>query len=818
LANPRSTLLVSSRQRLAALQALRPLGAHLLVVVPLLLASALFLAGVPLQTHSSFSAGGVGPPLTQGFNPAETAEGGRGFRWTKGDAVVNLAPLASASHIVQLGLSAPRPSGQDDLVPTAFSINDQLLLQTTLSGEPRRYALLIPREQIAFAQNRLRIQSPTFAPIEANSGQRQLGVVVFEVGWSTLGASPWLLPAQLGLIGLAAVLFYLLLVLNGIHFWPRMLALGLFCAIMLAMRHSDVRFLYRWHALIMSAALSLALAVALALSARWRPAASQLLGLRAWLGRHWLAFVGHCAVTGLMLYPLLLNFSSASIGPPGDSWEYIWKMQWFSDALIGQQRSPVLAPQIFFPSGAELTFSEIAPAHNLINLPITYLFGVTISYNLSVVGSFVLTAFFTYLLAQRLGARRGAAWVAGLIFAFCVRRYYHVLGHFGMTGSQWLPLLLYGWEGLLSRRRAWDGYVAGMGYALSTWCTLIYGTTVPFFVLLYTLVRIGPRSLLSLRLCWQPLLLMGAISVALVAPLAQPYLELQLQGGAIQHPYAELVANAIPPLAYFYPNPFHPLWGQWASQLYPSEPGEHYGSIGYTALALSIAGLWVGRGQRAIWALAAGAIAFAVLSFGPEIRLSATTSLILPAKWLYEHAPVFGSIRTWGRMIIYVMICVAVLAALGLSALPRAGYRLGWLLAAVLVLAESASLLPLSSLRPRPVDLWLREQPGSGGVVHMPHDYGEPREYYTLLFSGKPTNQGSGKFLPSAYREGVTTLDSFPAASALRLMQRWATDYIVVDEAGMDLLAPGWRGELDAEPLLTKLYEEGGYRVYRLRR
>jgi hypothetical protein len=91
-------------------------------------------------------------------------------------------------------------------------------------------------------------------------------------------------------------------------------------------------------------------------------------------------------------------------------------------------------------------------------------------------------------------------------------------------------------------------------------------------------------------------------------------------------------------------------------------------------------------------------------------------------------------------------------------------------------------------------------------------------DMYYSLFTGKPANQGQGKFPPSLYREGRDLLDDFPKESAVRLLQRWQTDYIVVDEAAFDQTAPGWRARLAAQPLIDEVYHQGGYRVFRLKR
>lgn len=795
-------------------------------ILALLLLCIVYLRGVPLTARRDFSPGGVGAPLTRGFNLAETTESGRGFRWTTGDSTLDLPAQGDAAHILRLSLSAPRPDSLAP-VPLTISMSGRRLIAVAQGPVARRYDVLIPHAWVQLGTNLVRIASPTFQPVEVNREKRELGVVVFDVGWRALGPTPWLLPAQVGSITVALLLLALLLSRFGIALPWRLLALALFTAILLAMRHSDARFVYRWHAVV--ATLTVGAALALALAVTWRrtggdatAAPAQPTSAAVPTSSLLLALGGYILATALMLWPLLAVFTTMVPGPPGDNWEYLWKMQWFSDALVGQHVSPTFAPQIFYPGGAELTISELAPAHTLLYMPVTLLAGPVVSYNLALLASFVLSGFFTYLLARRLGAGAGAAFVAGLIYAFCVQRFFQANGHFGIIGSQWLPLLLYAWEGLLTHRRPWDAFLAGLAYVLCTWSSLIYGTMTPLFIIGYTLLRVPPRGwLVTLRQIWPLLVLMSAVSVALVVPAVQPYYEAQQEGLTYGHQYIQAIMNAARPEYYLLPNPFHPIWGAWASQLYLPGGGESSVSPGYTALLLAMLGLWAGRRRRELRALGLLLLVFAVLSLGPELPVSAQFNLPLPAKLLYDYLPAFSSIRTWGRMVFFVMLCLALLAATGLGALSRRLPGWIWAVAVALVLIESASALPFSAPQPRAVDLWLREQPGSGGVVSMPYTLDgrqPPGEFNTLLFVKKPVSQGSSTFLPAAYREGRNIYVRFPDESSLRLMQRWQTDYIVVEDAAMEQIDSHWRATLASLPLVTRVYAADGYSVYRLAR
>ena len=74
-------------------------------------------------------------------------------------------------------------------------------------------------------------------------------------------------------------------------------------------------------------------------------------------------------------------------------------------------------------------------------IPLDALFGPIVAYNLTFLISFFLSAYAMYVLVRYLTGHRGAAFVAGLVFAFSP---YHVSGNWdgqmNLANTQWLPL------------------------------------------------------------------------------------------------------------------------------------------------------------------------------------------------------------------------------------------------------------------------------------------------------------------------------------------------------------------------------------------
>ncbi|MEP7188010.1 MAG: hypothetical protein ABI901_02315 [Roseiflexaceae bacterium] len=750
--------------------------------------SALFLSSAAVERRIALGLGGVDPTVAIGFQPGETTLDGRGFRWTDGDSILRLPAQSPGAHLLELTIAAPRPD--DAPVPLTIAVNDSVTIALMARGE-RHYRILAPARWLLSSANDIHIRSSFYIPTTApGEPPRELGVVVFEAGWRGLSDPGWIIPLQVASLGLLIWLFVLTLAVAGVRGILRLLLCGMLLAILLAMRHADTRFIYRWHALLLTISVCGFCAVLLVLLRRFPPRQERIMRLRLWLSAHGLAFVSYVIIAAAMLFPLLTVFGSQIPGPQGDNFEYVWKLKWFSDSLLGRHVSPVYVPQIYYPSGVELTISEITPANTLLALPLTWLAGPIVSYNTLVLASFILTACFTYLLACRLGAARPAAWVAGLAFAFYLGREYHVIdGHLGFIGTQWLALTLYGWEGVLTRRRAWDALLTGLGLTLTFWTSWHYGTTFPLLLVLYTVLRLDRRGWAKLRDDWPLLIMIAALVVPLVAPYAQPYVEAQLRGDGYAHPYVQLLQNSATLRDYLLPSPFHPLWGNLIAPLYGRVGTEFLVSLGYTVMLLALAGLWISRQRRVAWGLIAVLVIGLIMSFGPELELPNGARLAMPASYLFEHSvPLFGDIRTWSRTSMYVALCAALLASLALSAIGPRHLPFAAGIAGALILLESAVALPISAAVPRPVDAWLRQQPERGAVVQFPRGAGGLSYFYTS-FNDKPTVQGSGKYSPALYREERETLYYFPDEKAIRLLQRWGADFIVVNDGPMTRMA-----------------------------
>ncbi|MCL6540962.1 MAG: hypothetical protein K6T87_10350 [Roseiflexus sp.] len=769
----------------------------------------------PLDTQHLVIIGASDRGIATGFHGAEISQAdGRPFRWTTAEATVRLPAHGVTDHLLMLRLAAPTGVAPSMPQAVAVDLNRTHLATLPVLPAPRVYRLLAPHHRIAIAGNDITLRTAT---TRVPGDRRDLGVVAFAVTCAALNETAWLPSVQAAAVTGAAWALLIALRSSGIGAL-RWIVVALFTLISLSMRHSDLRFAHRWEALLLTLGLATVFALFLLITARWKGSEASV--ERSTFNAHHLAFP--LIITGvatllavLLLAPLTPDPARFVPGPPGDNLEYVWKLQWFADA-IAERRSPTFVPYLFYPTGYELAYSELTPAHTLLGLPLTLLAGSTLTYNVLIVISFVLTTLLTALLAERLGAGRLGAFAAGIGVGFCLWRYQHTLGQMNMIGTQWTVLALYGLEGFIRRRSSSDAALMGTGVALAAWSSWYYGPTLWLIMALWLLMRWPWKETRSLRTAGPAALTAPLVALALIAPYAQPTIQ-ALRGGDTRHEYTSLLSLSARPLDYLTPSRYHAIWGAWSAQIAPDTAGAQLVAPGFALLALAGVGAWRWRRSPITWTLLIIAGVCFVLSLGPEFRLGDRT-IPLPALLAYEHIPVLRSIRAWSRMAFYVQICVGLLAALGLTGFAQ--WRRAWQALGVVavcgVLLEVAHAAPWSaSTAPRPVDRWLATQPGSGATLQVPDSFSGAIEYYAL-FSKRPSLTGYGTFEPAGATADLVWLREFPSERALTTLRRLGGEYILVRRNAMDRERPGWRERATQQPELAQVYEDDEFTVYRI--
>jgi len=154
----------------------------------------------------------------------------------------------------------------------------------------------------------------------------------------------------------------------------------------------------------------------------------------------------------LMTWPWVLHLRDA-ISDPGDPYLISWIMWWDFYQTFHDPLNLFQAP-IFYPYSYSLAFSEHSYGLALPFFPL-FALGATplMVLGIATITGFAFSGYGAFRLARTLTGSNGAAWVAGIVFAFIPYRF-HQLSHTQYLFAGWIPLLLEALV-LFARERSW---------------------------------------------------------------------------------------------------------------------------------------------------------------------------------------------------------------------------------------------------------------------------------------------------------------------------------------------------------------------------
>jgi hypothetical protein len=466
---------------------------------------------------------------------------------------------------------------------------------------------------------------------------------------------------------------------------------------------------------------------------------------------HLLALALYLVPTLYLLARVLPQFGSAIPGAGvarEDGWQNTWNLWWTLRALAEGQ-NPFSTNLVYYPEGAYLYLHTLNITNGLLTLPVQLVAGPVAAYNAAVVLGFVLTGYFSYLLARYLlGGAHWLAWAAGALVTFSP---FHVSklwdGHLSWVTLQWVPLYVLCLLLALERGRLWQRLLAGLVLAVAALTSWYYALFGLIFTALLALVRL-PGVLRAGR--WRSelttLVLVGVTSLLLLSPILLPTLGEYLRGsypggGSFEAGWSRGTSFAsADPLDYLFPSFLHPLWGQAAADLHAQLGMALWFwtiSPGISVLVLAAVGSVACWRQARAWVLLLGLLF--VLSLGPRLQLAGyDTGLPLPYE-LLRFIPGMTLGHRPNHLVIFMLPLLAVLAGLGMRALlarGRAGRLALALLGAGIVLEYLVLPLPALPFDVHPAIAELRGQPGA--VLELPPDRRSATAMNHQMVHGRP--------------------------------------------------------------------------------
>jgi hypothetical protein len=264
-----------------------------------------------------------------------------------------------------------------------------------------------------------------------------------------------------------------------------------------------------------------------------------------------------CLLTAQQTWPYVTRLRDAVVDP-GDPYLVAWILWWdfhqtFSDPLN------LFHSNLFYPLRYTLAFSEHCYGLALPFFPLFALGARPLTVHaVALFLGFALCGYGAFRLSRTLNGSVGAAWAAGIVFAFVPYRF-HLMSHLPYLFSAWVPLLF---EALVLfararswKRAAWLGCAFLMtGLTTISWLTL---SLVPF-ALAAAILATRYRLWRDRAFRWRGAVALGAASLVLL-PFMVPYVIVSRLYG-FQRSIEEVKANSAWPIHWLSVENRNKLW------------------------------------------------------------------------------------------------------------------------------------------------------------------------------------------------------------------------------------------------------------------
>lgn len=465
----------------------------------------------------------------------------------------------------------------------------------------------------------------------------------------------------------------------------------------------------------------------------------------------------YAGLTVVLLWPLVTHLRSAVPDTLGDPLLNAWTLRWVQHALVTDP-AHLYNGNMFAPNPRSLAFSELLLPQAILAWPVWLMtHDSLLAMNLMTLLTYPMCAVAMYALCRALGAVRGAAFLAGVCYAFAPFRLDNT-AHLQVLSMQWMPLALLAIIRHMQRPTRWSAIAVTLTVMLvalsSVYYLMMFGTGLAVFLIV--------EAIRQRRFFWSRatvgLIVALALAGIVVAALDVPYLTMRREQGIVRT-LDEAYDDAAHSASYLTVTPGNFVW----KHTLPTSGAEHAALFpGALLLICAALGLRTVRRPWMLGILALGLVSF-ILSFGPTwgAKESGTP---LPYRLLYEHVVGFKGIRGPDRFAALVLLALAVFAAMGatwiweqavwrMPALRRsaAAFAVG---IAVLASGECATrFLPMAhvdtSARTLAVYQWLATQSDTGTVAEFPVETAQLTTAFYSTDHWQPVLWGHSGFIPA---------------------------------------------------------------------
>lgn len=560
-------------------------------------------------------------------------------------------------------------------------------------------------------------------------------------------------------------------------------------------------------------------------------------------GHYILAGAFYLLIALLITFPLILHFRDSIVGGYGDGLYFSWLVRWYQKVIFEGGSSPFFNPMMNFPEGWNLSTTDTALASTLPGVPFSLVWGPVAGYNIAMWITFFLSGLAMYIWVHHLTKSRGAALLAGTIYAFLPYRIAHFqAGHLNLAGTAWFPLYFMGLYEILRTQKHWH-WVASITVALSLGLIALSSMYYLYFTLLMSVVFVlsywvfANHKIIFEKWFWLRAAITGVFSLPLLYLALKPFLSLSNQGGLADRSLEYASRYSASPTDFFAFASSHFLFGKWSSRILDHslwmESSLYIGLVSLVLIVIAIRHRKQIADQNLLMIALVMMVTAFILALGPQLHWNnkliefispisgQKTPIPLPAALLFKYLPFFSKMRAVMRIGFFTLIFSTLAAGLGANWLlvhikkTQRNWVTGLLVILVLFEFFPGTMRPsLKKIEARPVDYWLAAQPASGAVVQMPFEDStdQAQIYYTLTHHKAITGGFFNANQPPQYQYLQTVLATFPDERSISTLREYQVAYIVIDPRRYDQFA-SVEAEMFANGLIP-LTEKDGIRVY----
>lgn len=421
----------------------------------------------------------------------------------------------------------------------------------------------------------------------------------------------------------------------------------------------------------------------------------------------------------IFTWPLAAHLTTHVPGEPTwafDESTFLWNMWWLKHSLLALQQTPLESSYIFFPLGIKLTTYTFNLFNAAFGLPLQLIFSLPLASNLTLLFSFVSSAYGMFLLSLYLLRRPQtadrrpektdhrplttdrqssvsnlppptpylAAFAAGAVFAFAASRMmYTALGHYNFVTSQWFPFYTLFLLKTLRGGNLKTIFLTGLLAAFCFYAELTFSVFLIFITLILWVSEwrmANGEWIAFIRHSLIRLTAVGLIAFLLTAPFILATLPDFLDPAYAEPGWGEGLKLSADLAGLVTPTPLHPLSGQnWLRELRAVVEGTGRFSdvntlfLGYGILAVALLGYAVRRQEGRVWLWSA--LIFTLLSLGPLLTIYGQNRFNLdgldvtfPLPFaLLHYIPLINANRVPNRFGIPLTLSLAVLVGYAVS-------------------------------------------------------------------------------------------------------------------------------------------------------